>query len=241
MIKLGSLFSGIGGFELGLERAIPGLQTVWQVEQNEFCQQVLKKHWKNSKIYDDVETVGKHNLEPVDIICGGFPCQDVSVLSNGEGLDGKKSRLWFEMYRIIRELRPKIAIIENSSALIIRGLSTIIEELASIGYACEWRIIRAYEFGLPHRRARCFVVAYPDKNRNRSQKQICSRWAINNKILYREKAYWEGRIIESRIRRGNNGIPNMVDRIKALGNSIVPQCSQYIGECILKSGLMEEI
>ena len=72
-MKLGSLFSGIGGFELGLERAIPGLETIWQVEKNPFCQEVLKKHWPNSIIYNDVCKVGKHNLEPVDIICAGFP------------------------------------------------------------------------------------------------------------------------------------------------------------------------
>ena len=89
-MKLGSLFAGIGGFELGLERAIPGLETIWQVEQDLFCQKVLKKHWPDSIIYDDVCQVGKHNLEPVDIICGGFPCQDISNAGKQGGIHAKR-------------------------------------------------------------------------------------------------------------------------------------------------------
>ena len=109
MIRIGSLFAGIGGFELGLERAISGSETIWQVEREPFCQKVLKKHWPNATIYDDVRTVGSHNLESVDILCGGFPCQDISTAGKGKGLEGEKSGLWFEMLRIISELRPRVA------------------------------------------------------------------------------------------------------------------------------------
>jgi len=95
MIKIGSLFAGIGGFELGLERAIPGAETIWQVEQNKYCQSILKKHWPNATIYDDVRNITQHNVEAVDILCGGFPCQDISTAGKGRGLHGKKSGLWW--------------------------------------------------------------------------------------------------------------------------------------------------
>ena len=162
-MKLGSLFSGIGGFELGLERAIPGLETVWQVEQNKFCQKVLKKHWKNSKIYDDVKTVGKHNLEPVDILCAGFPCQGFSVSGKGKGLDDERSGLYWELWRVISELRPRIVVMENVPAITFRGLSDVLGSLASIGYDAEWCIISAAQFGAPHKRERWFCVAYPNE------------------------------------------------------------------------------
>lgn len=168
-MKLGSLFSGIGGFELGLERAIPGLETVWQVEQNKFCQKVLKKHWKNSKIYDDVKTVGKHNLEPVDILCAGFPCQGFSVSGKGKGLDDERSGLYWELWRVISELRPRIVVMENVPAITFRGLSDVLGSLASIGYDAEWCIISAAQFGAPHKRERWFCVAYPNESRCRSR------------------------------------------------------------------------
>ena len=160
-ITIGSLFAGIGGFELGLERAIPGAQTIWQVEQNEYCQSILKKHWPHAQLFGDVCEVGAHNLPPVDILCGGFPCQDISTIGKGEGLNGKKSGLWFQMFRIICELRPRIVIMENVSAILVRGLPRILGDLAGIGYDCEWQIISASQFGALHQRKRWFAVAYP--------------------------------------------------------------------------------
>ena len=126
MLKLGSLFSGIGGFELGLERAIPNLETVWQVEQDKFCQKILHKHWPNALIYDDVCTVGKHNLEPVDIICGGFPCQDISTAGKQGGIHAERSGLWWEMHRIIGDLRPRVAVLENVPNLITLGMPEVL-------------------------------------------------------------------------------------------------------------------
>ena len=105
-LKIGSLFAGIGGFELGIERAIPGSETIWQVEQNKYCQSILQKHWPNAKIYDDVRNITKHNVEPVDILIGGFPCQSISVAGKQEGLENEeKSGLYWEFHRIISELR----------------------------------------------------------------------------------------------------------------------------------------
>ncbi len=96
MIKLGSAFSGIGGFELGLHWAIPELETIWQIEQDKFCQSILKKHWPHSQIHNDITTINTRDLEDVDILCAGFPCQDLSIAGKGAGLDGKKSGLFWE-------------------------------------------------------------------------------------------------------------------------------------------------
>jgi len=162
MIKIGSLFAGIGGFELGLERAIPNSETIWQVEQDKFCQRVLRKHWPQSKIYNDVREVSSHNLEPVDLLYGGFPCQDISIAGKGEGLHGKKSGLWWEMHRIIRDIRPRVIVLENVSAVTFRGGLSVIGSLTELGYSCEWGIISARQFGAPHLRKRWFCVAYSE-------------------------------------------------------------------------------
>ena len=267
-MKLGSLFSGIGGFELGLERAIPGLETVWQVEQEPFCQKVLKKHWPKAKIYDDVRDVNKNNLEPVDILCGGFPCTDISRCWTGEGLDGKKSGLWWEMHRIIGELRPRIAVMENVPTITFRGLDSVLGSLSEIGYDAEWCVISAQDFGAPHIRNRWFCVAYPnrktrsedhqssDPNNNKINPGIKSRLEQerNKKTQFsfigggcsvgginKRRSYWERFPIESPLSRRDDGIPNRMVGRRALGNAIVPQCSEWIGQQILNSGLLEGV
>ena len=162
MIKIGSCFSGIGGFELGLERAIPGAKTAWQIEQNKFCQKVLAKHWPNAVIYDDIKTVNTAELEKVDLLCGGFPCQDLSYAGNRKGLhDGKKSSLWFDMLKIISDIRPRVVCLENVPGIFTLGIGTVLGGLAKIGYNAEWQIIQASDFGAPHRRKRWFAIAYP--------------------------------------------------------------------------------
>lgn len=159
--SIGSLFAGIGGFELGLERAIPGAYTLWQVEENTFCQKVLAKHWPEARIYEDVRNITKNNIEQVDILCGGFPCQDISPAGKREGINGEKSGLWWEMHRIISELQPKAVIMENVAAINIRGLGAVLGSLSQIGYDAEWSTIRASHFGAPHKRERWFCIAYP--------------------------------------------------------------------------------
>ena len=181
MIKLGSLFSGLGGFELGLERAIPGLETIWQVEQEEFCQRVLQKHWPNAEIYNDVKSVGKHNLKPVDIICGGFPCQDISTAGKQGGIHGKKSGLWWEFQRIISELQPRVAIMENVPNLLTLGMPEVLGSLSEMGYDAKWGSIKAANVGATHRRERVFILAYKpsigwrrwnERNERRCEQQI---------------------------------------------------------------------
>jgi site-specific DNA-cytosine methylase len=132
-MKIGSLFSGIGGLELGLEWAGVG-RTAWQVEQDLFCQAVLAHHWPDAKRYNDVREVGAHNLEPVDVICGGFPCQDISYAGKGAGLAGARSGLWYEFARIIGELGPQYVVVENVAALFTRGIDAVLGTLAEAGY-----------------------------------------------------------------------------------------------------------
>jgi DNA-cytosine methyltransferase len=154
------LFSGIGGFSLGLERA--GMKTVAFCEVDKKCQQVLKKHWPDVPIFDDVSTLkGEDIEETVDVICGGFPCQDISLAGKGAGLEGERSGLWTEFHRLIKEIKPKYAIIENVSALRSRGLDQVLREISEIGYDAEWHCITAASVGAPHRRDRIWIVAYP--------------------------------------------------------------------------------
>jgi len=299
MYKIGSLFSGIGGFELGLERAIPNSKTIWQVEQNKFCQSILKKHWPKAKIYDDVRNITKDNVEAVDILCGGFPCQDISVAGKQGGLNGERSGLWWEMWRIIGELRPRIIVMENVSNILRLGGLDILGSLTKIGYDTEWTVISAKQFGAPHLRNRWFCVAYPNSGsdgkprenkqshtigetgktslhkensgwkKSRGQKNIWNQRGDNTQnnasypnservkeqfhtksiekrqqspqsdIQNTPKTYWEKNTPQSPICSVDDGIPQRVARLKALGNAIVPQCSQWIGEQIWKSGLLE--
>ena len=244
---------------MGLERAIPNSETIWQVEQNKFCQQVLAKHWPNSKIYNDVREIKKNNVEPVDILIGGFPCQDLSTAGKGAGINGNKSGLWWDMFRIIGDLLPSIIIMENVPAITFRGMESVLGALASIGYDSEWEIISARQFGAPHIRERWFCIAYPSGQR--FQKNDNQRIRFNgpgekslNKYAgpsgfnspnkggdFKIENYWDKNKSPARIRRIHNGIPSGMDgnRIKALGNAIVPQCSEYIGKRLLNSGLLE--
>ena len=306
MIKIGSLFSGIGGFELGLERAIPGSKTIWQVEQNPFCQKVLKKHWPDAKIYNDVRNITKDNVEPIDILCGGFPCQDISLAGKGAGLHGKKSGLWWEMLRIISELSagPKqpIVVLENVAAILIRGGCEVVGSLAEIGYSTEWTVISARDMGACHLRRRWFAVAYSDsdsqsnssfnaqtlerisaystsvsrletnkasksiRNRGKTRENIgicdwrnnapdsdsasCERERItfgvsqkktNSYNQVSKTRYWGKTSPVSPLCGVDDGIPDRLDRLRALGNAIVPQCSEWVGQQIVKSGLLEDM
>tara|TARA_R100001015_G_C4597230_1_gene152393 strand:+ start:471 stop:1187 length:717 start_codon:yes stop_codon:yes gene_type:complete len=235
-IKIGSLFSGIGGFELGLERAIPNSQTIWQVEQNAYCRSILQKHWPNAKIYNDVRNITKHNVEPIDILCGGFPCQDISVAGKTRGLSGEKSGLWWEMWRIISELRPRIVVMENVANIIRLGGSDVVGSLAAIGYDCEWTIISAKEMGACHLRKRWFAVAYPN---GISKSSVSNNAKTLERIPRQLQEFWRENPIESPLCSVDDGIPNRLARLRALGNAIVPQCSQWVGEQIYKSGLLE--
>ena len=161
MLTVGSLFAGIGGFDLGLERA--GMRVRWQVEIDPYCQRVLAKHWPDVTRYGDIRVVDWSTVEPVDLLCGGFPCQDISLAGKGAGLTGERSGLWFEYAKAIEVLRPSYVLIENVSALRSRGLDQVLGSLAALGYDAEWHCIPACAVGAPHRRDRVWVVAYASR------------------------------------------------------------------------------
>lgn len=158
MLTIGSLFSGIGGLELGLERSGLG-RVVWQVEIDPFARSVLAKHWPEAVRYEDVRSVGKATLAPVDVVCGGFPCQDVSLAGKRAGLSGERSGLWFEFRRIIEELAPSIVVIENVLGLRTAGLSRVLADLTDLGFDAEWSDLSAADVGAPHLRRRLFLAA----------------------------------------------------------------------------------
>jgi DNA (cytosine-5)-methyltransferase 1 len=161
-MKFISLFSGIGGFELGLERA--GMECVAVCEIDKNAQAVLRRHFPNAEIYNDVREVGKetHERKAIDLICGGFPCQDLSIAGKRAGLAGERSGLWFEFARVIDELEPQWVIIENVPGLLSsnkgRDFAVIIQWLAQRGYGVTWRVLDAQYFGVPQQRRRVFIV-----------------------------------------------------------------------------------
>ena len=161
-MRIGSLFSGIGGLELGLEAAISGAYTVWQVEQADYPRAVLARHWPNATRYRYVQTVAAEpdSVESVDLICGGFPCTDISVAGLGAGIDGDASGLFWTMLYIINAKRPKFVVLENVAALRKRGLSAVLGGLAAIGYDAEWSTLSAADVGAPHLRRRLFLIGW---------------------------------------------------------------------------------
>jgi DNA-cytosine methyltransferase len=159
-LKFLSLFAGIGGFDRGFEQA--GMRCIGQVDIDPFCLAVLTKHWPDVPKWTDIKKFKGSMLEETpDVICGGFPCQDISCANpDGKGLEGERSGLWYEFLRLLCEIRPRYAVVENVPALLVRGVDEVLKGLAEIGYDAEWQIIPASAFGAPHRRERFFLVAY---------------------------------------------------------------------------------
>ena len=227
-------FAGIGGFSLGLERA--GFETVAFCEIEPYCQKVLAKHWPEVPIYDDIRRVTadrliRDGIRP-DVITGGFPCQDISDAGDRKGLAGERSGLWRELARLIGELRPRYAIMENVSALCHRGLAECLGDLAAMRYDAEWSVIPAYLVGARHRRDRVWFVAYPDSQglQGRSRPALSGRQIADGHA--RSSHWWA---TEPAIHRVANGIPNRSHRLKALGNAVVPQIPELIGHAIMEA------
>lgn len=225
------LFSGIGGFSLGLERA--GMQTVAFCEIKPFCRAVLAKHWPEVPTYENVETLTAKQLAAdgivADVICGGFPCQDISVAGKGAGLAGARSGLWWEFYRLIQEIRPRYAIIENVAALRHRGLDAVLGSLSALGYDAEWHCIPASAIGAPHRRDRLWIVAYP----RCESAQVPPEGRFSAIQIPQRHSWWE---VEPAVGRMVDGVPKRLDRLKALGNAVVPQIPEIIGKAIMQYG-----
>lgn len=159
-MTFGSLFAGIGGFDCGFERS--GMRCAWQVEIDKSSQKVLQRHWHNVERFSDVKECGKHNLARVDVLCGGFPCQDLSVAGRRQGLAGERSGLWFEFARIIGELEPRFVVIENVPGLLSsnsgRDIQTILDDINNLGYVASADILDAQFFGVAQRRRRIFLI-----------------------------------------------------------------------------------
>src|SRR2546430_14025714 len=172
-LTVGSLFSGIGGLDLGLEMS-GGFEIEWQIEIDPFCQEVLAKHWPYVTRHGDIRTCGKHNLSSVDVICGGFPCQPHSLAGKRQASSDERD-LWGEFYRIICELRPQLVMAENVSGLLSsesgRFFGRVLSDLAQIGYSTEWTSLRASDVGAPHQRERIFIVAYSESREDRRGEQ----------------------------------------------------------------------
>ena len=255
-LRLIDTFSGIGGFSYAAEKLLGGYKTVAFVECEPYCKKVLKKHWPKVPIYDDIRT---YKPEPysADVICGGFPCQDISQAGRQAGITKEtRSGLFFELMRIVRLVRPKFVILENVSAILNNGLGIVLGELAEAGFDCEWACIPASAVGACHQRARWWLVAYSTGISNESQGQIQSRrntfirsstpnsmlkglQGFRSKHELRESSAkksttwrdcgitleqdWKRYISKPVLCRGDDGLSNRVHRLKALGNSIVPQ------------------
>ena len=275
-MKVLDLFSGIGGFSLGLEWA--GMETVAMCEKDKFCRQVLAKHWPDITIHEDIRDLdGKDYKGSIDVVCGGFPCQPFSVAGKQLGKADDR-HLWPEMLRVIKESAPAWVIGENVSGFVRMALDDVCSDLEGEGYRVQSFVIPACAVEAHHRRDRCWVVAYSDKNDRRRRDSTISQerhtWmehrsggqgqplgGSDSDVAYSEServqrlrsgreqkpyaygpalvplcegegfgsTYWE---TEPDVDRVVDGVPNRVDRIRSLGNAVVPQLVQRIGEMI---------
>ena len=249
-MTFGELFAGIGGFSLGLERA--GMTCKWQVEIDPYATAVLEKHWPDVRRHRrraDIPTnthththTHTHDFS-VDLICGGFPCQDISVAGKGAGLAGARSGLWYEFARIIGEVRPRYVIVENVAAILVRGMDVVLGTLSTLGYDAEWHVISAASVGAPHRRERIWIIAVrnangereisdcvSDSNRAGRQQQRRPKSVPAEQPAVECGGWWES---EPDVGRVAHGIPSRVDRLRCLGNAVVPQVVEVIGRAIL--------
>ena len=223
-LKIIDTFSGIGGFSYAAEKLVGGFQTIQFVECEPYAQKILKKHWPNVPIHDDIKT---YKPEPysADVICGGFPCQDISIAGQGKGItEETRSGLFYELIRVIRLVRPKFIVLENVAAILNNGLGIVLGELAQAGFDCEWACIPASALGACHIRDRWWLVAYPSSNRLQGKvgaRIYRSTWASQNCRCLNPN--WRSYVSQPVLPRGSDGLRNRVDRTKALGNSIVPQ------------------
>ena len=270
------LFSGIGGFSLGLERA--GMETVAFCEFDKKAQLVLKKHWSGVPIYDDVRTLtGKRiakEIGTIDLICGGFPCQPFSVAGKQRG-DQDDRHLWPEYFRLIQEIRPRWVIAENVTGLIQLGLDQVLSDLEGEDYSTETVVIPASAVNAPHRRDRLWIMAHSiGRGRGDSKDRKICRNGLSDTPIYSsihedvadtecqrqqgqgkyerpcntktDKTWETDRAVSgSKSREGNwntepelgrvaHGVPNRMDRLKQLGNAVVPQVVEVIGRAIMQ-------
>ena len=225
------LFAGAGGGILG--GMLLGHTCVCAVEIEEYPRKVLLQRQRDSilphfPIWDDIQTFdGKPWKGRVDVVAGGWPCQDISIAkADGAGIGGKRSGLWTEMARIIREVEPRYVILENSPAITFRGLGTVLGDLAEMGMDARWGVLGAEHAGGDHARRRFWCVAYPMRKRLQGRDRQAS---FQNRQIERrsipaleQNSLWPD-VSDPRPYRSDDGMANRVERTKALGNGQVPQ------------------
>ena len=220
-------FAGIGGFSYAATKLVGGYRTTQFIEIDPFCQKILKKHFPFTPIHDDIRTFtaipGQY-----DVICGGFPCQSISVAGNRDGItEESRSGIFYELMRVIRMVRPRFVVLENVAAILTNGLDIVLGELSQAGYDAEWSVISASSLGACHRRSRWWCVAtLTNSNSKRLQRENFSEmereiWAKGTSRCLNSN--WRSYVSKPILRRGDDGLSYRVDRTKALGNSVVPQ------------------
>ena len=262
-LKLIDTFSGIGGFSLAAEQIVGGFETVAFVECEPYAQKILKKHWPNVPIYDDIRT---YRPEPYSarVVVGGFPCQDISNCGRGEGItETSRSGLFHHLMRVIRLVRPDFIVLENVAAILNNGLDTVLGELHSAGFDAEWATFPATMVGAAHQRDRWWLVGYRSNSisfNDRSKSKIqaggnsltrsitsdsqsirvegsrkegeqvqlemeqtrLSKWRYERNMLSND---WRSYSPKPVLGRGSDGLRNRVDRLRCLGNTVVPACA----------------
>ena len=224
-------------FDLGLE-CTGGFETVAFCEIEPRARRVLAKHWPEVPIYEDVCSLDSARLARdgivIDAIVGGFPCQDISSAGDRAGLVGNRSGLWFQMARIIGEIRPRFVIVENVAELLANGFGDVLRSLASIGYDAEWDCIPAAAVGAPHLRDRVWVIAHPQEEPGLYESNA---WESAKRLL-NKPSYWQAnpwRSTDAALCRVDDGPARRVDRTEECGNAVVPQIPELIGRAILAS------
>lgn len=221
-LTVGSLFSGIGGIDLGLERA--GMTVKWQSEIDPYASQVLKKHWPDTPNLGDITKIDWQTIEHVDVIAGGYPCQPFSISGLRQG-ENDARHLWPYFRDAISAIQPRFALLENVRGHLTMGGTTVVGDLAQIGYDCEWQLVSAAGVGAPHRRDRLIIVAYPyslGRPKGRTERPV-QLSAPNN---FDRRSWWS---TEPELGRMANGVPRRVDRLRGLGNAVVPQVAEFVG------------
>lgn len=246
MLTHGSLFSGVGGFELGAQMS--GIETLWNCEFEEHKRKILKRHFPNAIQYNDVRTM--YNPCYVDIMSGGFPCQDISIanVSNKslwkdgkvKGINGERSGLWKEYSRILGEVRPKYILFENSPMLVIRGFERVLCDLSKSGYDCQWQCLQTSQFGFNHRRERVYGIAYTREigcKNNTSiflpiQEVLQERTPRQNIVSMPFERFDCNSDYENV--RMDDGFSAGLDerRIEDMGNAVIPLIAHYLFECV---------
>ena len=257
-LTVGSLFSGIGGLDLGLERA--GMRVIWQSEIDPYACRVLARHWPRVPNLGDVTAIDWGTVERPDVICGGYPCQPFSFAGARRGEDDPR-HLWPHFARALRELRPRVALLENVPGHLSLGFGDVLADLAAIGYDAEWECIPAAAVGAPHLRWRIFCIArHVDADRDgeseqsvdalsRSRLMVSDAESIGKRAGLRaggaQGIRWRRPTdggsagnpwaVEPGMGRVANGIPARVDRLRTLGNAVVPQVAEWIGRQIVEA------